>query len=386
MPEATPVGITKVTLFDVNGVPVAGSGGGGPASIADGADVAQGTTTDAAWVSGAGTVIALLKKIASAGGSAVSVADGADVTQGALADAKVVGDTAGSVSAKLRGINTALAGTLTVGTHAVTGPLTDTQLRASAIPVSAASLPLPTGAALDATIVTTNTEIGIVTEAAPGTDTASSGLNGRLQRIAQRLTTLIGLLPASLGQKVMASSMAVTVASDQTAIPVSGTLTTSPPANASTNVTQFGGSSVSTGTGVGGAGVPRVTVSSDSFPATQAISAASLPLPTGAATDRATAAAPAASRLSDGASFYNALSDTQLRATPVPVSGTVTSVSSVAPDPTRGVLSYNSELLRILEELLVENRAQTLLLSMIASGRSENVTQADLAPTLSIVR
>lgn len=33
---------------------------------------------------------------------------------------------------------------------------------------------------------------GIVTETAPATDTASSGLNGRLQRIAQRLTTLIG--------------------------------------------------------------------------------------------------------------------------------------------------------------------------------------------------
>src|SRR5439155_15445408 len=46
--------------------------------------------------------------------------------------------------------------------------------------------------------------------------------------------------------------------------PVSGTVTTSPPANASTNVTQFGGSPVAIGTGTGGPGVPRVTVSSDS--------------------------------------------------------------------------------------------------------------------------
>jgi hypothetical protein len=38
------------------------------------------------------------------------------------------------------------------------------------------------------------------------------------------------------------------------------------------NVTQFGGSNISTGTGVSGAGIPRVTVSSDSFPATQAVS------------------------------------------------------------------------------------------------------------------
>ena len=38
------------------------------------------------------------------------------------------------------------------------------------------------------------------------------------------------------------------------------------------NITQFGGSNVVTGTGVGGAGIPRVTVSSDSFPTTQAVS------------------------------------------------------------------------------------------------------------------
>lgn len=37
--------------------------------------------------------------------------------------------------------------------------------------------------------------IGALTETAPATDTASSGLNGRLQRIAQRLTSLIALLP-----------------------------------------------------------------------------------------------------------------------------------------------------------------------------------------------
>lgn len=40
---------------------VSGSGGGGAVTIADGADVAQGTTTDTAWSSGAGTEIALLK-------------------------------------------------------------------------------------------------------------------------------------------------------------------------------------------------------------------------------------------------------------------------------------------------------------------------------------
>lgn len=72
---------------------------------------------------------------------------------------------------------------------------------------------------------------------------------------------------------------AVTVLQDRTwtvsnvasSVTISGSVTTSPPANASTNITQFGGNAVVTGTGVSGAGIPRVTVSSDSFPATQAV-------------------------------------------------------------------------------------------------------------------
>lgn len=44
--------------------------------------------------------------------------------------------------------------------------------------------------ALETTQQTTNTRIGDLTETAPISDTASSGLNGRLQRIAQRLTSI----------------------------------------------------------------------------------------------------------------------------------------------------------------------------------------------------
>lgn len=40
----------------------------------------------------------------------------------------------------------------------------------------------------------TNTNLGGVTETAPATDTASSGMNGRLQRVAQRLTSLLTAL------------------------------------------------------------------------------------------------------------------------------------------------------------------------------------------------
>lgn len=58
------------------------------------------------------------------------------------------------------------------------------------------------------------TRLGDVTETAPASDTASSGLNGRLQRIAQRLTSVIALLPGSLGQKARAASLAVTLSSE----------------------------------------------------------------------------------------------------------------------------------------------------------------------------
>lgn len=95
-----------------------------------------------------------------------------------------------------------------------------------ALPVSAASLPLPTGASTLAEQQTQSTRIGDVTETAPGTDTASSGLNGRLQRIAQRITSLIALFPSALGQTTMANSFAVTIASDQSALSVTQTALT----------------------------------------------------------------------------------------------------------------------------------------------------------------
>lgn len=49
---------------------------------------------------------------------------------------------------------------------------------------------LPTGASTSGNQTTELTDLGGVTETAPASDTASSGLNGRLQRIAQNLTTM----------------------------------------------------------------------------------------------------------------------------------------------------------------------------------------------------
>lgn len=99
--------------------------------------------------------------------------------------------------------------------------------------------------------------VGAVTEAAPATDTASSGLNGRLQRIAQRLTSMIALLPAALvggrldtntgawlgstaptvGSKTSAASIPVVIASDQGAVAVSGTVVANPATYAGKTIT-----------------------------------------------------------------------------------------------------------------------------------------------------
>jgi hypothetical protein len=130
-------------------------------------------------------------------------------------------------------------------------------------PVSAVTLPLPTGASTEATL---------------------SSLNGKV--------------PVQ-GQALMAASVPVTIASNQSTVPVSG---------AFFQATQ-----------------------PVSIAATVAISAAALPLPAGAATeatlsslntkipaspstDRTTAAAPFSTRLSDGAAFYDSTKTGQLPA------------------------------------------------------------------------
>lgn len=98
------------------------------------------------------------------GGGAVTVADGADAAEGTTTDAAVTDPTAAATLVALG------KGELTLA--------------------------------------------GSKTETAPASDTASSGLNGRLQRIAQRLTSLIALLPTSLGAKTGAGSLSVVAASD----------------------------------------------------------------------------------------------------------------------------------------------------------------------------
>ncbi len=118
-----------------------------------------------------------------------------------------------------------------------------------------------TAASLSATIATDDAVLGALTETAPATDTASSGHNGRLQRIAQRLTSLIALLPTALGQGTMAQSLRVVLPSDQSAVPTYNAGSATPPTVPSSSAyTQANISFSSSGENVAVAGVSAQTV------------------------------------------------------------------------------------------------------------------------------
>ena len=109
----------------------------------------------------------------------------------------------------------------------VDGPLTDAQLRAAAVPISAAALPLPAGAATEATLATR----------AAATQLPAALVGGRLDA---NIGAWLGSTAPTVGQKTMAASIPVTLASDQPAIPVSST----PSASTASAVTQVAGSLV----------------------------------------------------------------------------------------------------------------------------------------------
>jgi hypothetical protein len=98
--------------------------------------------------------------------------------------------------------------------------------------------------------IVSNSQVGDQNEVAPGNDTATSGINGRLQRIAQNITTLISKIPTTLGNKPMAASLSVTISNDQSVVP--------------TNNTQIKGIATSTGSGVIDTGTQRVTLPTNS--------------------------------------------------------------------------------------------------------------------------
>lgn len=127
------------------------------------------------------------------------------------------------------GVTQPVSGSVSIsGSVAVTGPLTDAQLRATAVPVSAASLPLPTGAATESTLQGVATESTLQAVATESTlqsiDSELAGIGANVSTISAEVASIEGKTPA-LGQALMVASVPVVIASNQTAIPVSGSFT-----------------------------------------------------------------------------------------------------------------------------------------------------------------
>lgn len=166
----------------------------------------------------------------------------------------------------------------------VSGPLTDTQLRASALPVSASALPLPTGAATGVKQDTANSSL--------------SSIDGKLPALSS------GRVPVDVGSSINVGE--VEIKNDTgNPVPVSGPLTDTQLRASNVGVAP----NISRGSGVMDANTTRVTLATDGptvtalssidtkTPAlvngrqpvdgsgvTQPISAVNLPLPAGAAT------------------------------------------------------------------------------------------------------
>lgn len=128
---------------------------------------------------------------------------------------------------------------LDIGGPGVDGPQVDA---ANPMPISAAALPLPSGAA---------------TLAEQQTQTAGlAAIFGDTTTIAGDTTSIDGKTPA-LGQAAMAASVPVAIASNQSAVPVSIS------GNQAVNLAQVNGATVNVQAGNVGTGTQRVTVATD---------------------------------------------------------------------------------------------------------------------------
>ena len=280
-----------------------GGGGGGAVTIADGADVAEGTTTDAAKtdVTLAGTVLSFLK--------------------GAV---KILADVWDSVNHRLK-----------VDGSGVTQP------------ISAASLPLPTNAAretggnldqISSTTGSTLTQIIDIKSAITGAPLATEG--GGTEAAALRVTIAndsTGLLSVDdNGGSLTVDGPLTNTELRATPVPVSGTVTTGGLTDTQLRATPV---PVSGTVAVTNAGLTNldVALSTRTKPADQQHTI----LDSGVLTS-ITNALPAGTNVighvivDSGVVTTGGLTDTQLRATPVPISGSVTvnTISGFALDST----------------------------------------------------
>lgn len=153
-------------------------------------------------------------QFAKVNGSNAQLVDGSGVTQ-PISAASLPLPTGASTAAKQPALGT--AGTASTDVITVQGIASMTP-----IATSVASLPLPTGAATEATLSALNAKVTAVNT---GAVVVSSSALPTGAATEATLAAASAKLPATLGQHAMAASMSVAIASDQSTVPVSGTVT-----------------------------------------------------------------------------------------------------------------------------------------------------------------
>lgn len=191
------------------------------------------------------------------------------------------------------------------GSVAVTGPLTDTQLRASAVAVSAASLPLPTGAATESTLSALN---GKVTACNTGAVVLAAG------------AAIVGSVAIDQTTPGTTNAVVASLAAGQTL----ATVTTVGAVTTITNVVHVddnGGALTVDGTVAisGSVAVTGPLTDTQLRASAVPVSAAALPLPTGAATEATLADVKTSVQLIDNAVSGAGFNITQLAGAAVPI-------------------------------------------------------------------
>jgi hypothetical protein len=103
----------------------------------------------------------------------------------------------------------------------VFGPLTDTELRATAVPVSGPLTDTELRATEVGVVVANGSDIALGNTADAAVDTDTTGtVSGKLRGLVKLMVNLLSRWPASLGQKNAAGSSPVIMSYEQTAIPI----------------------------------------------------------------------------------------------------------------------------------------------------------------------
>ena len=131
-----------------------------------------------------------------------------NVNIGDVTDIAVQGDVQGTVSAKLRGISTFLSDLFNSNSNWINTKVIN------GVSISG-NVGVQDGADINA---------GTTTDAAVDTDTTGT-MSGKLRGLVKLFVNFLSRFPSSLGQKTMANSLPVVISSDQSALPISGTIT-----------------------------------------------------------------------------------------------------------------------------------------------------------------